>query len=156
MSQRFACSNAKVPLVQLGLAKKGCLRANGDKLTDSKTIAAFISKHYGCSPQERFITLLFDSRMQVVAVHEVALGGLASVGVDPRVVFAGAVTSGASAMIIAHNHPSADPAPSSEDLALTQRLVAGAKLLGLRVLDHIVVGRGGAYVSMKEQGQMPE
>jgi DNA repair protein RadC len=70
--------------------------------------------------------------------------------VHPREVFRPAVRLGAAALVLVHNHPSGDPSPSSEDVALTERLRQAGELLGIRVLDHVVIGQGG-YASLAEQ-----
>jgi DNA repair protein RadC len=71
--------------------------------------------------------------------------------VDPREVFAPAVTLRAAAVILAHNHPSGDASPSRMDVELTRQIIEGGKVLGVQVLDHIVVGAGN-YVSLRERG----
>jgi DNA repair protein RadC len=71
--------------------------------------------------------------------------------VHPREVFQEAVVSRAAALVLFHNHPSGDPEPSVEDLALTRRLVAAGSLMGIEVLDHVVLG-AGRFVSLKERG----
>jgi DNA repair protein RadC len=74
--------------------------------------------------------------------------------VDPREVFAAAIAARATAIVFAHNHPSGDPEPSTDDVALTRRLFDGAQLLGIHILDHVVVG-DSAFASLLERGQMP-
>jgi len=73
--------------------------------------------------------------------------------VHPREVFSPAVKESAAAVILVHNHPTGDPAPSSEDIAVTRRLREAGEIMGIRVLDHIIVG-DGEYVSFVERGLM--
>jgi DNA repair protein RadC len=75
--------------------------------------------------------------------------------VDPREVFAAALASRATAIVLAHNHPSGDPEPSIQDMGLTRQLIAASQLLNIKVLDHVVVG-DGRYVSMMERGLLPD
>jgi DNA repair protein RadC len=84
----------------------------------------------------------------------VAEGTTNACPVDPREVFAVALAARATAVVLAHNHPSGDPEPSSLDVALTAQLVEGGRLLGVKVLDHLVVGESG-FVSFLERGLMP-
>ena len=70
----------------------------------------------------------------------------------PREVFGPAIRAGAAALILVHNHPSGDPTPSAEDAAITQRLRQVGELVGIRVLDHVVIGRG-RFTSMAEEGR---
>ena len=70
------------------------------------------------------------------------MGGIASVPVEPRTIFTAALLANAAAVIVAHNHPSGDPEPSTQDITLTRRLLAAGDLLGIPVLDHLVIGDG--------------
>ena len=152
---RRKCSPEEIPMVRMALERKKCLRRKGPLTFSPDSTAAFIHKHYGCEPQEVFLAIALNPRSEILHVQEISLGGFDGTQVDPRVIFGGALLAGASAIILAHNHPSGDPIPSRVDLALTKQLVEGGRILSLRVLDHLVVGRGGAYVSMQAQGLMP-
>jgi DNA repair protein RadC len=99
---------------------------------------------------ERFMVLLLNTRHEVLDAVEVSRGGLASSPVHPREVFKIAVREGAAAVILVHNHPSGDPAPSRADLAITVRLCRAAALLGIPVLDHVIIG-DGRWVSLRER-----
>jgi DNA repair protein RadC len=99
---------------------------------------------------ERFLVLLLNTRHEVLDAVEVSRGGLASSPVHPREVFKIAVREGAAAVILVHNHPSGDPAPSRADLAITARLCRAAALLGIPVLDHVIIG-DGRWVSLRER-----
>ena len=95
--------------------------------------------------------LVVDTRNRVTAMHIVSIGSLNRSLVHPREVFKAAILSSAAAVIAFHNHPSGDPSPSREDIALTKRLVDAGELLGIQVLDHLVLGDEGAFVSFKER-----
>ena len=103
--------------------------------------------------QEVFLTFLLDIKNRILGYQEVARGALDSCPVDPRVVFRTAIMMGASSIIVAHCHPSGDPEPSREDRTLTKRVIEAGTLLGIRVLDHVIVGHGGT-ISMAEKGWM--
>ena len=83
-----------------------------------------------------------------------SLGALTAALVHPREVLKPAILGNAAAMILVHNHPSGDPAPSGEDLALTRRLCEASELVGIRVLDHIIIGHDGAYRSLADEGRL--
>lgn len=102
--------------------------------------------------RESFLVFLLDIRNKVIGYVEAAKGGIDNCPVDLRMVFREAVHVGASAVIVAHNHPSGDTTPSSEDIALTRRLEKAGELLGIPVLDHVVVGDG--YYSFAEHSRM--
>lgn len=101
--------------------------------------------------REHFRAILLNTRHEVLAVAEVAVGNLDSAPVHPREVFKEAVRRSAAAVIVAHNHPSGNPEPSADDLAITQRLCAAGRVVGIDVLDHLIIGNGN-YVSLRERG----
>jgi DNA repair protein RadC len=103
--------------------------------------------------REVFLVVLLDARHRVLREEVVSEGSLTSSIVHPREVFAPAVRESAGAVVLVHNHPSGDPAPSEEDVAVTRRLVHAADVLGIHVLDHVIVG-DGAYASFREGGLM--
>lgn len=98
---------------------------------------------------ERFMVLHLNQRHAVVARHVVSQGSLGCVEVHPREVFRAAIMAGAAAVILVHNHPSGDCAPSPEDWSVTKRICAAGELLGIRVLDHVVIG-DGSHTSLAE------
>lgn len=100
--------------------------------------------------QELFIALALDVRNMVLAEIEVARGCLTGVEVHPREVFRPLIRVSAAAVVVSHNHPSGDPRPSPEDLALTDRLRKVGELVGIPVLDHVIVA-GPEYVSLAER-----
>lgn len=100
---------------------------------------------------EVFVAVLLNAQHRVIAFTEVSRGIVNSSLVHPREVFRLAIAYGASAVIVAHNHPSGDPSPSADDRAVTEQLVAAGRVLDIPVHDHIVLGRG-RYVSFAEAG----
>jgi len=90
--------------------------------------------------QEVFAALYLNTRNTLQGYSIIARGGQAVCEVDPRVLFRNAILSGAEAVILVHNHPSGNPEPSPEDLALTKRLIAAGQLIGISVIDHLIIG----------------
>jgi DNA repair protein RadC len=101
--------------------------------------------------QEHLRVFLLDTRNHVLDIVEVYKGSVNSSQVHVGELFKPAIRRGASAIIIAHNHPSGDPTPSPDDVAVTRAILQAGKLLGIDVLDHIVIGLG-RWVSLKERG----
>lgn len=101
--------------------------------------------------KEHFRALYLDARRRLLQSETVSIGTLTSSLVHPREVFQPAITHSAAAVVVAHNHPSGDPEPSPEDLALTRRLRQAGEILGIEVLDHLVIGNR-RFVSLKERG----
>jgi len=99
--------------------------------------------------QEEIHVVCLDSKHQVLGTHQVSLGSLDRSLVHPREVFRPAIKDAAKAVLVVHNHPSGDPTPSGDDFTVTSRLEEAGKTLGIELLDHIVVARGGA-VSIRQ------
>ncbi len=103
--------------------------------------------------QEMFVCLDLDSKSKVIDRRLVTLGIANASLVSPREVFKGAITNNAIAVILVHNHPSGNPAPSSEDNKLTRQLIESGKILGINVVDHVIIGRDPKpFYSMREEG----
>lgn len=126
--------------------------------TESFRSSGEVFAHYGPRlaglKREIFFCLLLDARNRWLREDRVSEGSLTASLVHPREAFRAAVREAASAVIFAHNHPSGDPAPSREDVELTRRLWEAGQVLGIRVLDHVIVGRDG-YYSFSDDGGLP-
>ncbi|MCX2451103.1 JAB domain-containing protein [Pedobacter sp. PLR] len=94
---------------------------------------------------EEFKILLLNRRNRVLGVVHISSGGVSGTIADPKVIFATALKTGSSGIILAHNHPSSEVDPSSEDLNLTKKLSAGATLLDLKILDHLIISPDRFY-----------
>lgn len=105
--------------------------------------------------QESFIALLLDGRHRVRGEVVVSRGTLTASLVHPREVFRSALREAAAAMVLVHNHPSGDPAPSGEDRAVTTRLVEAGELLGVRIVDHVIVAEQGYFSFSEAEGWRP-
>lgn len=103
---------------------------------------------------EALHALYLDVRNRVLAHRKLTVGSDRHTIVEPRQVLRPAVQLGAAGLILAHNHPSGDPTPSVEDLAVTERIANAAQVLGIALLDHLVIG-DGAYVSLATRGRLP-
>ena len=102
---------------------------------------------------EKFVVLLLNTKNRIIKTEQIAEGSLTSAVVHPREVFAPAVTAHAACILVAHNHPSGDPYPSTEDRKLTHTLEKAGSVLGIPLLDHLVIG-DGRYYSFKEHGDL--
>jgi len=103
--------------------------------------------------REHFVVLALDARNRPIGANTVSIGSLSASLVHPREIFKFAILANASSLILAHNHPSGDTAPSRDDIELTRRLVDAGTLIGIEVLDHLVIG-GEEFFSLKEKGLM--
>jgi DNA repair protein RadC len=151
----------------MGPAKIGSLRAAfeigarlsripvapGEKLHSPEQVAAHFGARMRRYRQEVFVVLLLDSRHRLIGEVEVSRGSLNQSLVHPREVFAPALRESAAAILVVHNHPSGDPQPSREDHDVTQRLVRAGEILGIRVVDHLVIG-GLEFTSFARAGHL--
>ena len=94
---------------------------------------------------------MFNSKVELIKIIEVSKGDIASTSASAREIFSDAIRIGAKSIILIHNHPSGDPAPSKEDISITRNLVSAGKLIGIEVMDHLIIG-DGSYVSFMEKG----
>ena len=102
-------------------------------------------------PQEIVCEIMLNTKNHIVGVMEVTRGTLDSSLVHPREVFRGAILHNAASIILCHNHPSGDSAPSREDMKVTERIKQAGKVLGIDLLDHVIIGNG-EYTSIREEG----
>ena len=107
----------------------------------------------GQSDREHCCLLTLDSKNKITSIHTIAIGSLNSAIVHPREVFKIAILHNSASVILFHNHPSSDPTPSPEDIAITERIRDAGILLGIELLDSIIVGEYNHY-SLKEKGLM--
>lgn len=115
------------------------------RICASADVASWAAPRIAHAEVEHFLALALDARQRVIAVLTLGRGTLAACPVSPADAFRAVLREAAAAVVFVHNHPSGDPQPSPEDVALTDRLVAGGALLGVRVLDHVIVARGGHF-----------
>lgn len=123
----------------------------GAKITSSRDLFTHYHPTLRDLRHEVFKVILLDAKHAIMRDATVSEGSLTLSIVHPREVFTLAVKESAAAVIFLHNHPSGDPTPSQEDHVLTARLVSAGEVLGIRVLDHLVIG-DGRYVSFADQG----
>jgi len=108
------------------------------------------------SNKEHFLAFYLNTRNHLVHEETISIGTLSASLVHPREVFAPAISRAAAALIVAHNHPSGDCSPSSEDKDVTRRLQESGALLGIPLLDHLIVGAGGDFFSFRERGYLKD
>lgn len=146
---------AKAAQLQAALELGRRLVATGGDLRPRVSSAADAAPYFlaemGDAPQEELHVMLLDNKNQVLRTCRVYVGNVNSAIVRVSEVFREAIRDGAKSVIVAHNHPSGDPSPSPEDVAVTREIVQGGRLLDIDVLDHLVVGRD-RYVSLRERG----
>ncbi|MFH0794401.1 MAG: DNA repair protein RadC [bacterium] len=123
----------------------------GTKFTEASQVFEAFRLRFLNVKQEQFVVLALDTKNRLVKDFTVTKGTLRTTAVDPQVVYKHAIQVSASAVIFLHNHPSGDPEPSPEDRKITQQLLEAGKTLGIRILDHIIIG-ASEYYSFAEEG----
>lgn len=120
-------------------------------IASSAEVVAFFSDLIADRMTESFVALVLDSRSRPMAWSEIGRGSVTACPVSPVDVLRFVVVTGGAHLIVAHNHPSGDPSPSPEDIVLTQRLEEACRLLGIRFLDHVIVGEAGTSFSFLDR-----
>ena len=123
----------------------------GASMCASQEVAEYFQPRLRDTKKEEFRCVLLDTKNRIIREETVSTGSLTASLVHPRETFKAAVRESAAAVIFVHNHPSGDTKPSQEDILLTKRLVQAGDLLGIRVLDHVIVGDGDHF-SFRDSG----
>ena len=154
--------DADSPLVQASFPVFGVrlVRENLDGSSERREmdgpdeVAKVFAEHLQHADREHFVVMLLCTQNRLIGVNTVSVGTLNAALVSPREVFKAAILANAASVIVGHNHPSGDPQPSPEDVQVTEVLRRAGELLDIPVLDHVVVGDGGRYASLKRLGLM--
>lgn len=146
-------SKASIILSAIELAKRFNLRESiGEfSIENPRSVANIFVNTLNDDMKEHFYVLLLNTKNKIISWDEISRGDLNSSIVHPREVFKYALKNSANSIICLHNHPSGDTTPSKEDIEITKRLVEVGNLVGIRLLDHIIIG-GNSYVSLREKG----
>lgn len=124
------------------------------QITSSNAVFDILMSHWDMDTielREDFKVILLNRANRVLGIFNVSSGGVSGTVVDPKLVFSTALKACASSMILSHNHPSGNLRPSEQDRQLTKKIQAGAKLLDLMVLDHVIIATNG-YYSFADEG----
>lgn len=145
------CNRIKASLICAALEfARRRIRPEGTKIGGPEDVYPLV-RHFADRKQEYFICLSLNGAHEVIATRVVTVGLLNSSPVHPREVFCEPIMDRAAAVIVAHNHPSGNLAPSEADSKVTRELRQAGKILGIKLLDHVIFGRSG-FLSMREHG----
>lgn len=140
-----------VPLVRLCLVKEKEVPYRKTVLNTPKTVAEIVNTIVPRADRECVLVISLDARKRPLAVEVIAIGSLNTVMASPREIFKHCIVSSADSLVIAHNHPSGEPEPSEEDWNFTKKMKKVGEILDIPVLDHVIVGEDGKYVSLEER-----
>ena len=122
-------------------------------LSRPSAVASYLSLRFAQREQEVMGALFLDDRHRLISSKEFFRGTRRRTAVEPRVVLKEALLRGAEGLLIFHTHPSGDPSPSIEDLLFTRRMVLAADVLGINLVDHMILGSAGSWVSLRQRGE---
>lgn len=143
---------SKVGIVHLKVVREETALYGTGRFQNASEAARMVRPLLEYSDREQMICLALDQTHTPIALEIVAVGSLNVCGVDIRDIFKHALLSNAASIICFHNHPSGHMEASPEDIRITSRIKAAGELLGIRLLDHILIGQNGDYLSFKESG----
>jgi DNA repair protein RadC len=123
-----------------------------DPMQHPAAIARYLHLKFGSPHQEVMGAVYLDSRKRLIAVEDFFRGTINRTATEPRVVLRLGLNLGATGVVLFHTHPSGDPAPSAEDLAFTRRFEEAAEVIGIRLVDHLIVGTATRWISLRERG----
>lgn len=138
--------------VELGRRLARARMPRRDLLDRPDAVAAYLSLRYGTADQEVMGALYLDVRNRLISEGDVFRGTLSRAAVEPRAILKQGLLCSASGFLLFHTHPSGDPSPSPEDLTFTRRMAEAGELLGLGLLDHLILGSAGRWVSLGRRG----
>jgi len=141
----------RVDIVRIQIIKESSMLYKDRKVSSPSDAYILTKGFFECADREQMIVCSLNTKNQPITINVCSVGTLNSSLVHPRELFKPVILSNAASIIIAHNHPSGDPEPSSEDINITNRLKECGKLLGIELIDHIIIGNE-RFVSLKEKG----
>lgn len=152
ISNRKNEPDKRISIVSIKMVREGSVLYNVRKISSPADAAELGRRFLEECDREQLIVCCLDTKNQPLSVNVVSVGSLNSSIVHPREVFKVAVLSNSASIVVFHNHPSGDVAPSTEDINVTNRLKEAGKLIGIELIDHIIIGSEGKYCSLKEKG----
>ena len=142
-------------LAAVELGRRTLLRCPSARLqfVNPRDAAAYLLPQFGSRPVEQFGLMMLDTKHRLIRTSVVSVGTLDSSPAHPREIFREAASACAAAIVLFHNHPSGDPAPSRDDIELTRRLVQAGEIMGIDVIDHVILA-DTRYFSFREAGRL--
>ena len=141
----------RLPRYRVTLVREGSCTAEHNAIRSPEDVYSVMKADFAETTVEIAKMMALDTKNKIIGIFTISTGSLNASIIHPRDVFQRAILSNAASVILVHHHPSGDPAPSSEDIALTRSLAEAGTVMDIAVLDHVIIGES-SYVSMKEKG----
>lgn len=152
MSNKSAAK--RIQIVSLKMVRESTILYEARKISSPKDAAGLGQRFLEEADREQVIVCCLDNKNAPININVVSMGTLNTSLIHPREVFKTAIMSNAASIVLFHNHPSGDPEPSQEDISITKRIADAGTLMGIELLDHIIIGLEGRYLSLKEHGHL--
>lgn len=140
----------RIPVYKIMLVKEKNQSSEVKQIKSPEDVISLAESYMAGLDRENFVILMLDNKNKLIGINTVSVGSLNTTTVHPREAFKPALLANSAAIILVHNHPSGDPTPSREDIETTKRLHEAGEILGIKVLDHIVIG--DYSLSLKAKG----
>lgn len=142
------------PRFRLSLVREAAPPAELVSFTRPEVVVRYLfdQLHVDAYPQERMLAFFLDTKNQLIGHLVAFVGTLTRAACEPRPILQAALLVNAAGVVLTHNHPSGDPSPSVEDLAFSRRMSEAGEIVGPRLVDHIITGEAGSWVSLKQRG----
>lgn len=139
-----------IPIIKIHQNSHDTVESPFDFIKSPEDGLAAVAPLIAHTDREHFVVICLNTKNKIMNMEVTHIGSLNSCVVHPREIFKGAILSNAAAIVVAHNHPSQNVAPSEEDIKITQRLAEAGELIGIELLDHLIINNNNEYYSMKE------
>jgi len=148
-------SREYIPVYRVELVRERTVTGERRRaIRNSDDVVAILKDELLKSDREKLISVMLNAKNVVIGMEVVSVGSLTASVVTARELFKSAILASAAAVIISHNHPSGDPTPSLDDTRLTERISKAGEILGIKLLDHVIIGELGTY-SFANAGRLP-
>ena len=144
-----------IPVYHVALVRDRSIKAEPrPSIHNSDDVVEILQDELLASDREKLLCLMLNAKNVVIGMDIVSIGTLTMSVAHPREIFKSAILKNAASIILSHGHPSGDPTPSREDIQLTERIRQAGEILGIKLLDHIIIGENGTY-SFRNTGRLP-
>lgn len=151
---KLKASARYIPVYHIELVRDRLIKVEPrPSIQNSNDVVAILQDELLNADREKLVCLMLNTKNVVIAMDIVSVGSLTASVAHPREIFKSAILKNAASIILSHGHPSGDPTPSREDIQLTDRISKAGDILGIKLLDHIIIGEQGAY-SFRDTGRL--